>query len=233
MCIRDSIVLVLSLVSMPARSAGTELQPGQVWKGTYVCSQGEATLELTITHAEDAGRNYSGQLIQDVGAVFAFKDTNSEGSFSMNGSFSPETKALVLDPGKWLKQPFFYSMVGLEGEMSADGMNLNGRVTKLRSCRNFQLTFDSSRGKRARKSRASSGSGGEVTTYRKNACRGLASWVKPLRREFPNVDFRRLKEDSAKKNYKYLFSDEHFSNCLLYTSPSPRDATLSRMPSSA
>ena len=26
---------------------------------------------------------------------------------------------------------------------------------------------------------------------------------------------------------------EHFNNCLLYTSPSPRDATLSRMPSSA
>ena len=26
---------------------------------------------------------------------------------------------------------------------------------------------------------------------------------------------------------------EHFENCLLYTSPSPRDATLSRMPSSA
>ena len=26
---------------------------------------------------------------------------------------------------------------------------------------------------------------------------------------------------------------EHFANCLLYTSPSPRDATLSRMPSSA
>ena len=26
---------------------------------------------------------------------------------------------------------------------------------------------------------------------------------------------------------------EHSENCLLYTSPSPRDATLSRMPSSA
>ena len=26
---------------------------------------------------------------------------------------------------------------------------------------------------------------------------------------------------------------EHFRDCLLYTSPSPRDATLSRMPSSA
>ena len=27
--------------------------------------------------------------------------------------------------------------------------------------------------------------------------------------------------------------DQDYSNCLLYTSPSPRDATLSRMPSSA
>ena len=27
--------------------------------------------------------------------------------------------------------------------------------------------------------------------------------------------------------------DEYYKNCLLYTSPSPRDATLSRMPSSA
>ena len=27
--------------------------------------------------------------------------------------------------------------------------------------------------------------------------------------------------------------DNSFNNCLLYTSPSPRDATLSRMPSSA
>ena len=30
----------------------------------------------------------------------------------------------------------------------------------------------------------------------------------------------------------YAVNDE-FDNCLLYTSPSPRDATLSRMPSSA
>ena len=29
------------------------------------------------------------------------------------------------------------------------------------------------------------------------------------------------------------FDIANFSNCLLYTSPSPRDATLSRMPSSA
>ena len=31
----------------------------------------------------------------------------------------------------------------------------------------------------------------------------------------------------------FVFDDVRFKNCLLYTSPSPRDATLSRMPSSA
>ena len=31
----------------------------------------------------------------------------------------------------------------------------------------------------------------------------------------------------------YLINQEIYDICLLYTSPSPRDATLSRMPSSA
>ena len=40
--------------------------------------------------------------------------------------------------------------------------------------------------------------------------------------------------DEAKKNGIYLvFLSGYRSICLLYTSPSPRDATLSRMPSSA
>ena len=32
---------------------------------------------------------------------------------------------------------------------------------------------------------------------------------------------------------EYQLTDENYTICLLYTSPSPRDATLSRMPSSA
>ena len=35
-----------------------------------------------------------------------------------------------------------------------------------------------------------------------------------------------------KGDYKAA-AEEHINDCLLYTSPSPRDATLSRMPSSA
>ena len=37
-------------------------------------------------------------------------------------------------------------------------------------------------------------------------------------------------EDSA---VDFQFKNKQYTTCLLYTSPSPRDATLSRMPSSA
>ena len=45
--------------------------------------------------------------------------------------------------------------------------------------------------------------------------------------------------DGSLNNMKYLsenpeqYKDAAIQGCLLYTSPSPRDATLSRMPSSA
>ena len=43
------------------------------------------------------------------------------------------------------------------------------------------------------------------------------------------IDFR----SQVKKFIENNLTSEIISNCLLYTSPSPRDATLSRMPSSA
>ena len=42
----------------------------------------------------------------------------------------------------------------------------------------------------------------------------------------------RVQED-GKRYYQTPEGLRVFDNCLLYTSPSPRDATLSRMPSSA
>ena len=38
---------------------------------------------------------------------------------------------------------------------------------------------------------------------------------------------------AANKDGKYSISNPFFGACLLYTSPSPRDGLLSRMPSSA
>ena len=42
-----------------------------------------------------------------------------------------------------------------------------------------------------------------------------------------------IKEDMLRSDDIKLYELEELINCLLYTSPSPRDATLSRMPSSA
>jgi len=53
----------------------------------------------------------------------------------------------------------------------------------------------------------------------------LSQWsIRLLKIYFTRVGLRVIKAESPFANYK---------GCLLYTSPSPRDATLSRMPSSA
>ena len=46
-------------------------------------------------------------------------------------------------------------------------------------------------------------------------------------------DFHRLRLYARGEQSVAKYKDELSINCLLYTSPSPRDATLSRMPSSA
>ena len=56
-----------------------------------------------------------------------------------------------------------------------------------------------------------------------------------------NVSNERLNDlvrDATKNKIEIIkekssFFEDNFEGCLLYTSPSPRDATLSRMPSSA
>ena len=49
-----------------------------------------------------------------------------------------------------------------------------------------------------------------------------------------NNELTEKEEKNLLENYfEKKLSSELFINCLLYTSPSPRDATLSRMPSSA
>ena len=45
--------------------------------------------------------------------------------------------------------------------------------------------------------------------------------------------YRNLPEDKKKAVLEYLKMLDRYTDCLLYTSPSPRDSTSSRMPSSA
>ena len=60
--------------------------------------------------------------------------------------------------------------------------------------------------------------------------------VSPLPPPFQLVDEPSFECSSSRTEQSTLDSnhgDDIVNNCLLYTSPSPRDATLSRMPSSA
>ena len=57
--------------------------------------------------------------------------------------------------------------------------------------------------------------------------------VPPAKAGEESVDSDGLAEWQLKIIQRHWDSLDDYLNCLLYTSPSPRDATLSRMPSSA
>ena len=59
---------------------------------------------------------------------------------------------------------------------------------------------------------------------------GMQSLMWGLARELSKNFMIKVFADYIEKHKKF---DEQATFCLLYTSPSPRDATLSRMPSSA
>ena len=54
--------------------------------------------------------------------------------------------------------------------------------------------------------------------------------LKPLTTNYLDSDYEAVMKS---ENHLYKLMDDSEWPCLLYTSPSPRDATLSRMPSSA
>ena len=61
----------------------------------------------------------------------------------------------------------------------------------------------------------------------------------PRHNEVDGVDYHFMTEDQFKETItsgemlEHMIFNNWYYGCLLYTSPSPRDATLSRMPSSA
>ena len=57
--------------------------------------------------------------------------------------------------------------------------------------------------------------------------------VKPFKKDSPIIRTKTTIKKNVKLDKKTNIKNTNKKTCLLYTSPSPRDATLSRMPSSA
>ncbi len=107
------------------------------WTGVYRCSQGVTGLTLTVTRNAGAA---------DATAVFDFyaHPTNPDvpsGSFAMTGAFNQATRQLQLAGDHWLNQPPEYFMVGLEGQVAADGRSMSGPVVSKGSCTVFAVVL--------------------------------------------------------------------------------------------
>ena len=80
-------------------------------------------------------------------------------------------------------------------------------------------------------------SAGEYSGLRVSAPNGVKVYQVTSGKDVPKwlseKNKRKLRKDAEYGRRVELVQDLEFTCCLLYTSPSPRDATLSRMPSSA
>ncbi|WP_198372476.1 hypothetical protein [Roseomonas rosulenta] len=112
-------LLAAALLATPAAAQ----DPAGTWRGDYICGQGNTALALTIEARKEGG----------LSALFHFEAAADNpgvptGCFEMQGRFTPTTGAMVLGPLHWLRRPANYVMIGLDGQLSADGAEIQGLV---------------------------------------------------------------------------------------------------------
>ena len=73
----------------------------------------------------------------------------------------------------------------------------------------------------------------KIENLTKEIYEGLSIWQKVQVARHPHRPHFSDYIENIFTDFDELHGDRLFGDCLLYTSPSPRDATLSRMPSSA
>ncbi len=109
--------------------------PAGAWSGTYTCYQGETALDLVL--CRDAKHRLRGEF------HFSAVPSNPgvpEGCYTMIGSFDTTTGAVTLRPAHWLLRPENYLMVGLEGNVAADGSRIEGVISPpVPGCTSFMV----------------------------------------------------------------------------------------------
>ena len=117
--IRAAAALLAAAIAVPALAQ----DPAGTWRGDYICGQGNTALALTIETRKDGG----------LSALFHFEAAPDNpgvptGCFEMQGRFTPATGEVTLGALRWLRRPPNYVMVGLDGHLSADGIEIQGLV---------------------------------------------------------------------------------------------------------
>lgn len=134
--IRQSIIAAM-LVSAPLAHAQDVTGD---WTGRYICNQGVTALHLVIQNAAKAGT---------ITATFSFgpPPENPEvpkGTYVMRGTYDQKARRVVLKGERWVKQPFGYIMVGLDGSVTVEGDKIAGHIPDMAGCSNFEVRRTSS-----------------------------------------------------------------------------------------
>lgn len=138
------LIIKICIVAFPigVNAETLPIKSGQVWTGTYSCGQGETNLQLSIDNVStESTTSSNGIEVYPITATYIFKSRAGTGSFVIQGAFAPKGKILSFTPLKWLERPRGYRMVGMQGNLSVDGIQYAGKINS-NGCGNFQVSLD-------------------------------------------------------------------------------------------
>jgi hypothetical protein len=129
------MIAVLSLpvhATTPALAQDSSDAIAGTYVGRYICGR-PIGMQLTLEPARSGG----------VSGVFTFFNrgrtaANAIGAFRVAGTFDPQTRALQLQPGEWVKPARGYTAVALSGTYDAEESSIKGTVA-FAGCTTFEV----------------------------------------------------------------------------------------------
>jgi hypothetical protein len=178
------------------------------WEGRYVCQQGPTGLTLTI----------SGDNPSQLRAIFRFYPVPENprvpaGEAELTGSFDAAIARLQLKPGRWIKRPTGYNIIGLTGLLSPDGESFQGAMDA-QGCGAITLTRarEGAPPVEASVQRRSPGKPRALASAANFAeqCEILSDWLNRLPAEYPDLDLGNTPVNKIEPLAANLYRDEYF-----------------------
>lgn len=110
------------------------------WVGGYTCNQGLTGGTLNIKQLKG----------QDFKGTFEFFPTDKNpyvpsGSYEVFGQYDKESKRILVNPGKWIKQPRGYFNTVIVGRFDPDADTFSGFFQGIRGCTSFEAHHEGPR----------------------------------------------------------------------------------------